>query len=229
MNIRYFTLPTLAAAGVLALAAAPASAHVGITPSTTAAGGYAVLTVSVPHGCEGSATTEIAIQMPEEIPQVTATRNPFWDLEVRTEPLAEPITDAHGNELTEREAVVVYTAKEPLPDPVRDTMELSVQLPDLAGETLAFPIVQTCEDGETSWTEVAQDGQEEELAHPAPLVTITDAGEDAHGSAVTADEDDSVPVAAEDEDSNTLGIAGLVAGIGGLLLGGAALARSKRA
>ena len=101
--------------------------------------------MSVPHGCDGSATTKVAISMPEEIPQVTATRNPYWDLEVRSEPLAEPIEDAHGNEITEREAVVVYTAKEPLPDPDRDTFELSVQLPDAVGETFAFPIVQTCD------------------------------------------------------------------------------------
>ena len=42
----------------------PASAHVTITPSTTAAGAFAVLEVSVGHGCEGSPTTEITIQMP---------------------------------------------------------------------------------------------------------------------------------------------------------------------
>ena len=187
MHIRRIVLPAAGAAGALALAVAPASAHVTISPDTTAAGSYAVLTVSVPHGCDGAATTKIAISMPEEIPQVTATRNPFWDLEVQSEPLAEPIEDAHGNEITEREAVVVYTAKEPLPDPDRDTFELSVQLPDAVDETFAFPIVQTCTRGETSWTEVAEEGQDvEELEHPAPLVTITEpvgrgAGTGAHG------------------------------------------------
>ena len=55
--------------------AAPASAHVTITPSTTAAGAFAVLEVSVGHGCDGSPTTEITIQMPPEINAVTPTRN----------------------------------------------------------------------------------------------------------------------------------------------------------
>jgi uncharacterized protein YcnI len=174
----------------------------------------------VPHGCDGSATTEIAISMPEEIPQVTATRNPYWDLEVRSEPLDQPIEDAHGNQVTEREAVVVYTAKEPLPDPERDTFELSVQLPDAAGETLAFPIVQTCQQGETSWTEVAEEGQDaEELEHPAPLVTLTEA-EDAEEAAVTADP--------PSEDGDGLALAGLGAGVVGIVVGGIALARSRK-
>ena len=232
MHIRHIALPTAGAAGALALAIAPASAHVTISPDTTAAGSFAVLTVSVPHGCDGSATTKIAISMPEEIPQVTATRNPYWDLEVQSEPLAEPIVDAHGNEITEREAVVVYTAKEPLPDPVRDTLELSIQLPDAVGETFAFPIVQTCEQGETSWTEVADEGQDaEELEHPAPLVTVTEAEGDGHGH--DAEGSDEAPAASADdeadEDGNGLALAGLGAGIAGIVVGGIALARSRKA
>jgi uncharacterized protein YcnI len=223
MHIRRIALPAAGAAGALALAVAPASAHVTISPDTTAAGSYAVLTVSVPHGCDGSATTKIAISMPEEIPQVTATRNPYWDLEVESEPLDEPIEDAHGNQITERESVVVYTAKEPLLDPVRDSLELSVQLPHSVGETLAFPVVQTCEEGETSWTEVAEEGQDaEELEHPAPLVTITEAG--ATTDADNADSADS----ADDEDGNGLALAGLGTGIAGIVVGGIALARSRK-
>lgn len=232
MHIRRIALPAAGAAGALALAVAPASAHVTLSPDTTAAGSYAVLTVSVPHGCEGSATTSIAISMPEQIPQVTATRNPYWDLEVETEALAEPIEDAHGNEIAERESVVVYTAKEPLPDAVRDSFELSVQLPDAAGETLAFPIVQTCEEGETGWTEVPEEGQDaEELEHPAPLVTITEAVEgDQHGGGDSDEAPEATTGAGgtEDEDGNGLALAGLGTGIAGIVVGGIALARSRK-
>ena len=56
--------------------AAPASAHVTITPSDTAAGAYTVLTVSVGHGCEGSPTTALDIQIPEQILSVTPTLLP---------------------------------------------------------------------------------------------------------------------------------------------------------
>ena len=146
------------------------------------------------------------------------------------EQLDEPITDAHGNEITERVDQVVYTARTPLPDGQRDTFELSLQLPDAEGETIAFPIVQTCEKGETGWTEEAADGQDpEELEHPAPLVTITAAEGDGHGGeaeepAATTDESDD-----SDDDGNGLALAGLGAGILGIVIGGLALARSRKA
>src|SRR5690606_8253738 len=97
------------AAGLLTLAvAAPASAHVTVTASDTAAGAYTVLTFSVPHGCDGSATTRITIQMPEEVVSVTPTRNAYYGVEKKMAKLDEPIEDAHGNSITERVGQVVY-------------------------------------------------------------------------------------------------------------------------
>lgn len=238
-----------AALALVGLTALPASAHVTVTPNTTAAGAYAVLTFSVGHGCEGSPTTKLAIAMPESIPSVTPTVNPGWEVEKVAETLEEPIKDSHGNEITERVAQVVYTARTPLVDGFRDTVELQVQLPEEVGETLAFPVVQSCVKGETGWTETAAEGQDPEtLESPAPVLTITEAsGDDHHGggaeqsgddaAAVSADGSDSDEVAdsagssrAADEgsDSNGLAIGGLVAGVGGLALGGLALVRSGK-
>ena len=101
--------PAATAAIALSLAA-PASAHVTATPSTAAAGAYTVVTFSVGHGCEGSPTTKIEIQVPESVLSVTPSRNPFYDVEKTIEKLDEPVADAHGNEVTERTASIVYTA-----------------------------------------------------------------------------------------------------------------------
>ncbi|GAA4104616.1 YcnI family protein [Nocardioides kongjuensis] len=239
MQIRRFTLPTLgatAALGIVALTAGAASAHVDVAPDTTAAGSYAVLTFSVPHGCEGSPTTKIAIQMPADIPQVTPTVNPGWTVEKVSEKLPEPIEDAHGNELTERVSQVVYTARTPLQDGYRDTLALSVQLPERVGETLTFPVLQTCAKGETAWNETPAQGQdEEELENPAPALTITEpSAEGHHGGAAESDEKsdaeaDEKADAEDDEGAgNGLAIGGLVAGLGGLALGGLALARTGK-
>lgn len=212
--------------------AAPASAHVTITPSTTAAGAFAVLEVSVGHGCEGSPTTEITIQMPPEINSVTPTRNALWEVEKETEQLDPPVADAHGNEITERVASVTYRADTPLPDGYRDTFELSLQLPDAEGDTLVFPTIQTCEQGESAWIEVPEDGQDgEELELPAPSFVISEAGEGDHhatAAAETASDDDHDAAAEEDEESNALTIAALVAGLLGAVLGGTALVRQRR-
>lgn len=225
-----------AALGVLTLATVgPAAAHVTVSATSTAAGAYTVLTFSAGHGCEGSPTTKVEISIPEEILSVTPTRTPFWDIDVKTETLTEPTTDSHGAEVTERDSVVTFTATEPLLDGVRDTFELSVQLPDAEGETLAFPTIQTCEKGETAWTEVAADGTDEELESPAPLLTVTAAEGDGHGHD-DADADKASDAASEkpaaekadDDDSDWMGAFGLGAGVIGALAGGAALVRTRR-
>jgi uncharacterized protein YcnI len=225
--------------GVLVLGvAAPASAHVTISASTTAAGAFTVLTLSVPHGCDGSATTKIAIHIPEEVNAVTPTRNALWQVEKKLQLLDPPVTDAHGTEITERVATVVYTAVTPLPDGFRDTFELALQLPETEGSTLVFPTIQTCEQGESAWIEVPEAGQsEDDLELPAPSVLITASAEgrevsdDAVGVATARgtgrpSED---PETTEDEaDGNALGAWGLGAGVLGLALAGVALVQGRR-
>ncbi|NYE37438.1 uncharacterized protein YcnI [Nocardioides cavernae] len=234
---RLGALPVATAAIALSLVA-PASAHVTATPSTAAAGAYTVVTFSVGHGCEGSPTTKLEIQVPESVLSVTPSRNPFYDVEKTTEKLADPVTDAHGNEVTERTASIVYTATTPLPDGQRDAFELSFQLPDAEGETLAFPTVQTCEEGETGWTQVPADGQDaDELETPAPAFEITAASGEGHGDdastaeSTSATSETSEPAGqaadAGDDGSSALGWAGLVAGLLGLVAGGLALARTR--
>ena len=230
MSIRTFArlgaFPAATAAIALSLAA-PASAHVTATPSTAAAGAYTVVTFSVGHGCEGSPTTKIEIQVPESVLSVTPSRNPFYDVEKTIEKLDEPVADAHGNEVTERTASIVYTASTPLPDGERDAFELSFQLPDA--------------EGETGWTEVPADGQDaEELESPAPAFEIVAAeagghdddaaAEPAADDAAEADDTDASADASADDagdSSSALGWAGLVAGLLGLAAGGLALARTR--
>ena len=67
-----------------------------------------------------------------------------------------------------------------MPDGYRDAFELSLQLPEAEGTTLVFPTIQTCEEGESAWIEVPEDGQSaDDLELPAPSVTITAAEGDA--------------------------------------------------
>ena len=221
-----------AAAGLITLGlAGPAGAHVTVTPENTSAGSFTVVTMGVPHGCDGSATTKVAIQIPEDILAVTPSRNPYYDVVKKIEKLPEPVTDAHGNEVTERVASVEYTAKTPLPDGERDAFELSLQLPEKAGEVLAFPAVQTCAKGETAWTEVPTGDQDaEELEHPAPAFEIT--GADDEGAEDEARSSAASTSDAEPDDDNstgtTLGILGVVLGALGLAAGGTALVLVRR-
>lgn len=246
-------------AGVAALSltgALAASAHVTVSADTTAAGSYALLTFGVPHGCDGSATTKVAIKVPDQVNAVTPTVNPNWDVQKVLVPLTPPVTDSHGNQVTERVDQVVYTAKTPLPADLRDALVLSLQIPVVAGQTLTFPIVQTCEVGETAWIEQQGQGQPEP-AHPAPSIEVTSAsadgdhpdpaaaaaGSDEPAAAASAVSTEASPAGSvpptssaqvattavtDSGSSNGLAIAGLVAGVLGLLVGGIALVRTRR-
>lgn len=178
-----------AGAGVLAVGIGlPASAHVTATASDTAEGAHTVVTLSVPHGCDGSATTSVAVQIPESITAVTPTRNPLYEITTVSEDLAEPMDDGHGGLYTTRVSQVIFDAETPLPDDLRDTLELEMTLPEgAAGTTLHFPAVQTCEDGENAWIDIPAPGQDpHELDFPAPAVTVTAAAQDSRDSTGSA-------------------------------------------
>jgi len=220
MRIARLSAAGLAAGAVLALTAVPlaASAHVTVTPSGTAAGSYTVLTFAFSHGCEGSPTTALAFDIPESIDSVSPTLNPNYAI--------ERVADG------DRTAQVVYTAITPVEDGFRDTIELSVRLPDdAAGETLEFPVLQTCEVGETNWDQVAEEG-EAEPESPAPTVVVTEAVGDEHGHGAPTDEaadehgdhDEATATASDaatgsaDTVARVLGIGGLVVGVVGIVL-----------
>jgi uncharacterized protein YcnI len=198
---------------------------VEVDPSSTAAGSYSLLTFSLGHGCEGSATTGITIDIPESITSVTPTVNPGWDIAKVAVDLATPLDDGEGEAITTRVGQVSYTAQAPLADGLRTTFVLSLQIPTdaVVGDTLAFPVLQSCEVGETDWSEAVVEG-EAEPAHPAPSLTVTEAtAESGHGHGATdeaaADGTEASGTAtATDDVARVLGIGGLVVGAVGLVV-----------
>lgn len=222
MRIARLTAAGLAGGALLVLAAPlAASAHVTVTPSSTAAGTSSVLTFAFGHGCDGSPTTALTFDIPESIMAVAPTLHPNWTI--------EKIADG------DRIAQIVYTAITPVEDGFRDAIELSVRLPqDAAGETLVFPVLQTCAEGETNWNELAEEGAAEPES-PAPTILVTEAtgNEQGHGAASDDagatghdDHDDedaettdaAAPAGSDDVIARVLGIGGLVVGVVGIVL-----------
>lgn len=216
--------PVAGAAGLIVGSLSFASAHVTVTPSTTAAGAYSVATFSVGHGCDGSATTMLTFQIPHQLITVTPTVNPNWSIEKKLEKLDTPVDDGHGGHYSERVAQVVYTAKTPLPADFRDTFALSLQLPAQEGEKLVFPVIQTCQHGETAWTQTYEEGHDEPDS-PAPFIVTTAKTSDAHGEHTrhAASEADG----ASDSRFDALGWTAVALGVLGLSLGSVVLIRSR--
>ncbi len=227
------------AAAALALLVAPASAHVGTIPSEAPAGSTQVVQFKISHGCDGSPTTRVAVQIPEGVVSVKPQATPGWTIESTVGPITP--FDNHGEQVTEGVTEVVWSGGS-LPDDQFMTFGLSATLPDEAGATISFPTVQTCEQGETRWIEVAAEGGAEPES-PAPAVKLTaaeaghghdDAEEPAEeapfsgsGSEVSAD---AVRKAQDDADSaSTFGIVGLSLGAAALAISlGTFAAQRKR-
>ncbi|MBP3978111.1 YcnI family protein [Microbacterium sp. BLY] len=181
---------------------AMAGAHVSVSPDQLAAGDHGVLTFSFAHGCGTSPTTALRVTMPDGLASVAPTLDGDWTIQVE-----------RGDDGLV--SAVTYTALTPVPTDLRGAVSMSVGLDEDTPETLAFPVVQQCVDGATEWTQLAEKGEDpHDLDAPAPVVTVTDGGEGAHGTTPAH------PATATAADDDALGI-GL--GAGGLLAGVAAL------
>lgn len=200
---------------------------------------------SWPNGRDGSPTGKVEVQVPEAL----TTAGPYvvagWTAETTTETLPEPIDDGHGGQLTERDAVITWTAEpgNELIDGQRLNFGIGFQAPEEVGEVLYFKTIQTCDEGTAEWL-TEWDGEGEEPEAPAPAVLVVEGSGDGHGGDAaddeTADEEstETTEVAAEpvsstdggdDGDSSQgLAVAGLVAGLAGLGLGGTAFAKTRK-
>ena len=124
----------------------PALAHVTANPNTAPAGTYFRTAFRVGHGCDGSPTTEIRMQIPPGLQSVRPEVVAGWDVEVVVDELEEPY-ESHGETVTEGPVEIIWSGGN-LPDEHFQEFGLSMKTPDTPGETIYFPFVQICEDGE---------------------------------------------------------------------------------
>ena len=232
---RFITTLGLAAAAMF-IAVGAASAHVGFTADNTAAGGWAMLQFTVPHGCEGKGTTKIEIKLPEEynFPYVTPFESNGWVASKTMRKLDKPIKAEHGD-VSEVTDTIVYTRSgAALPDKIGSAMLVSIQWPaDAAGKELYLPIAQTCEGGaSTNWNQIPAKGESEDsLDTPAPSAMITKAAEGTghHAAAASDTKAASGDMHGDHDVSNASSRANtaLVLGVLALLLGLVALGRGR--
>jgi uncharacterized protein YcnI len=146
----------LATAAALLFGTAAASAHVTLAEKSASAGSYSVATFRVSHGCSGSPTTALRIEIPAAIAFAHPQPKPGWTLAV----------DRSGDRVT----AITWSGGD-LPSDDFDQFLVMLKLPKDAGP-LVFPATQTCEKGVEQWNEVpGQDAHA--LKNPAPVLTVT--------------------------------------------------------
>lgn len=171
---RLFTR-SAAAGAVLIAFASPAFAHITLeTGSAPVGSGYKAV-LRVPHGCDGKATTGISLKVPEGFISAKPMPKPGWTLDIKTGDYAQS-HKLYGAEVKSG-AVEISWSGGNLPDNeydefvVRGTLAASLK----PGDTLYFPIVQTCEGGEDDWITIPVEGQPEPET-PAPGLKLTPPG-----------------------------------------------------
>lgn len=147
-------------------------AHVTATPSEASADSYFQMALTVPHGCSGSPTVAVRVKIPDGVFSIKPQFKPGWEITIGNRKLDKPIDAGHGRMISETVDEVVWRGG-PLSDNFYDTFGLVMKLPDAAGRTLYFPVVQECKEGVHRWITIPAAGEEpRDIKEPAPFVRL---------------------------------------------------------
>ena len=157
--------------GAMMLAACwAAEAHVTLETGDAPAESTYKAVLRVGHGCEGSPTIAIRVQIPDGVIAVKPMPKPGWELTTKIEPYAEPV-QYYEDTLTEGVREIAWTGGK-LPDEWYDEFVFRGRLPDgEPGAKIWFPVVQECETGVNRWIEIPAEGKsadDYEVAGPRP-------------------------------------------------------------
>jgi uncharacterized protein YcnI len=159
MRRRFALTTAVATVAVVVVFAAPAFAHVSVTPKEAAKGSTATLTFRVPNEKDNASTTKVEIVLPDDHPVTTLA------------PQAVPGWTA----ATSGTASVTWTAGPDAGIPPNGAQTFGLTVGPLPGDTDAFvfKVLQTYSDGEVvRWIEPAPPGGAEP-DFPAPALTLT--------------------------------------------------------
>ncbi|MDU0307948.1 MULTISPECIES: DUF1775 domain-containing protein [Rhizobium] len=171
---------TLGLAALLAATAfAGAEAHVTFLGREATQDSTILATLQVPHGCDGKATTEVRVKLPEGFVFAKPQPKAGWELEVIKGDYQKTY-DNHGDKV-KTGSIEVRWKNGNLSDDFYDTFVIQGKVSGVeAGTSLAFPVTQMCGDTVEAWDQVAKEGGDAHgMKSPAPLLKVV-AGED-HG------------------------------------------------
>jgi uncharacterized protein YcnI len=151
-----------------------AHAHIVLSEPKAIAGSYYKATLRVGHGCNGSATTGLTVQVPAGFQGAKPQAKFGWAVVTRKAKLVMPY-NSHGKTVTDDVVELRWTAankEESLPDDQFDEFSFMGRLPDDAG-SMWFKVLQTCQSGQNDWSEIPANGASTRgLKSPAALLEV---------------------------------------------------------
>ena len=210
-----------AATALVVATALPAFAHVTVSSPDASPGGFGKLVFRVPNESAKALTTKLEVNLPAATPFAFVSSKPVegWTVRTTERPLAKPIKDDDGFNITKAVATVTWTAQpgKGLAPGEFEEFELSVgPFPDEKGE-LSLPVTQTYSDGQVvTWDEpTPANGKEPE--HPAPSLDLSEP-QAAATSAAAPPDDAGTQADASDGVARWLGAGGLLLGLVALVV-----------
>ncbi len=152
-----------------------AQAHVALQDGAAAAGAGYRATFKVGHGCDGSATTGIAVTIPTGFTGAQPMPKAGWTVRVVSGKLEQPY-ESHGKKFADGVLEIHWTANTPenaLPSDFYDEFVLH-GTPGKPG-ALWFKVVQTCTQGSNAWVDIPASGTSTKgMKTPAALLEVQD-------------------------------------------------------
>jgi uncharacterized protein YcnI len=133
-----------------------AQAHIVLLTQKAEAGTYYKAVLQVGHGCEGSPTKEVVIDIPSGVPLAKPMPKAGWKMEIETAKFDTPYMN-HGKPVHEYVKRVRWIGG-PLLDSHYDEFVVVAKLPEQPG-MLYWKTSQICEQGRTDWSEVPAEGK----------------------------------------------------------------------
>src|ERR1700733_303485 len=168
MKVRSFGLATAAL-----LFATTAFAHVTLEGRQATVGTPYKAVFVVPHGCAGSATVKLRVQIPPGVIVTEAKPTSGWETLTVTGKYTSEY-EFQGKKVTEGITEVGWSGGK-LPDKTRETFVIETFLTNglKPKTTLYFPVVQECEQGVNRWIEIPADADHaHDKKWPAPGVKL---------------------------------------------------------
>ncbi len=155
--------------GTTGLLATMAFAHVTLATKEAPVGAEYKAIFRVPHGCKGSATVKLSVEVPAGVIGVKPQPKPGWQIEIVKAPDDRPDHRAAASEIVK---TVTWSGGN-LPDDYYDEFVLISRIDKALepGATLYFPVTQTCEQGIEHWNEIPAAGKTD-YRFPAPAVKL---------------------------------------------------------
>ncbi len=205
----------LSAAAVVLLHGSPAAAHVTVTPSAVAGGGYGTFSFKVPNERPTASTTRLEVVFPADHPLtgVSVRPMPGWTITVNRQQAATA-TPAVGEHAAAQPVTSIVWQDGAIGPGEFQLFDVSVGPMPKTSTTLLFKALQTYSDGEiVRWLDPPAADGAPRPEHPAPVVAVA-------GSAA--------PTAVNsDPAGRVLGWTGLGVALTALLLAVASLRRRK--